>query len=167
MEEDFCDMTLACEDKCIKTHKLIIFSQSPVLRDIQKSTHNQHPFIYLRKVKYKDLQNLLTFIYQGEVNVAEEDLANFLEVAEELNIRGLAEGNMGGRDSRELDPSEFTFHEGVKCSCHKCEYKATTKSDLNRHIKLIHEGVQHPCDQCDYKATQTRLLCDHQLKYHN
>jgi len=24
MEEDFCDMTLACQDKQIKTHKLII-----------------------------------------------------------------------------------------------------------------------------------------------
>ena len=33
-------------------------------------------------------------MYQGEVDVAEEDLPAFLEVAEDLNIRGLSERNM-------------------------------------------------------------------------
>ena len=94
MEEDFCDMTLACQDKQIKTHKLIISSYSPVLRTILKSTQNPHPFIHLRSVEYKNLQNLLTFMYQGHVDVAEEDLPSFLEVAEDLNIRGLSERNM-------------------------------------------------------------------------
>ena len=31
MEKDFCDMTLACQDKQIKTHKLIVSSYSSVL----------------------------------------------------------------------------------------------------------------------------------------
>ena len=30
-------------------------------------------------------------MYQGEANVSEEDLNNFLEIAEDLNIRGLGE----------------------------------------------------------------------------
>ena len=30
MEYDFCDVTLSCEDKQIKTHKLIISSFSPI-----------------------------------------------------------------------------------------------------------------------------------------
>ena len=34
LEIDFCDVTLACEDKQIKTHKLIISSCSPILRNI-------------------------------------------------------------------------------------------------------------------------------------
>ena len=69
-ETDFCDVTLACEDKQIKTHKVIISTCSPVLRNILKLNQNPHPLIYLRRVKYKDLQNLLNFMYQGEVNVA-------------------------------------------------------------------------------------------------
>ena len=52
--DDFCDMTLACQDKQIKTHKLIISSYSPILRNILKLTPNPHPFIYLRRVKYKE-----------------------------------------------------------------------------------------------------------------
>ena len=104
VKEDFCDMTLACQDKQVKAHKLIISSYSPVLRHILNSTQN----IHLRSVKYKTLQNLLTFMYQGEVDVAKEDLNIFLEVAEDLNIRGLSEGNMEGCNSTESNPSHVT-----------------------------------------------------------
>ena len=93
IETDFCDVTLACEDKQIKTHKVILSACSPVLRNILKLNQNPHPLIYLRRVKYKNLLNLLNFMYQGEANVLEEDLSSFLDVAEDLNIRGLSEGN--------------------------------------------------------------------------
>ena len=63
IETDFCDVTLACEDKQIKTHKVIVSACSPVLRNILKLNQNPHPLIYLRKVKHKDLQNLLNFMY--------------------------------------------------------------------------------------------------------
>jgi len=103
IEEYLCDVTLACEDKSIKAHRLVISSFSPVLKNILKLNQNPHPLIYLRRVRYIDLQNLLNFMYQGEVNVAEEDLARFLEVSEDLNIKGLSERNMGNSDSREID----------------------------------------------------------------
>merc|ERR1712045_85170 len=45
--------------------------------------------IYLRGVSYSDLVSILDFIYNGEVNVAQEDLNSFLAVAEELQIKGL------------------------------------------------------------------------------
>ena len=35
-ENDFCDMTLACGDTLIQTHKVIISAMSPVLRNILK-----------------------------------------------------------------------------------------------------------------------------------
>ena len=34
--------------------------------------------------------------------------------------------------------------EGVKFPCSQCEYKATEKGKLLRHIKSIHEGVKFP-----------------------
>ena len=69
-DNDFCDVTLVCEDKQIKPHKLIISSFSPVLRNILKLNQAPHPLIYPRKVKYRNLQNLLTFMYEDEVFVA-------------------------------------------------------------------------------------------------
>ena len=51
-ENDLCDITLACEDRQIKTHKFVINAFSPVLRNSLKKHTNPHPLIYLRKVKY-------------------------------------------------------------------------------------------------------------------
>ena len=42
------------------------------------------------------------------MDVAKEDLNIFLEVAEDLNIRGLSEGNMEGCNSTESNPSHVT-----------------------------------------------------------
>merc|ERR1719510_1705110 len=64
-----------------------------------QTTNDAHkhpnPYIYLRGVSYSDLVSILDFIYNGEVNVAQEDLNSFLAVAEELQIKGLTnrEGN--------------------------------------------------------------------------
>ena len=33
-EQTFCDVTLACEEKQIQTHKLVISAYSPILRNI-------------------------------------------------------------------------------------------------------------------------------------
>ena len=57
-ENDLYDITLACDDRQIKTHKFVISAFSPVLRNILKLHQNRHPLIYLRKVKYVNLQNL-------------------------------------------------------------------------------------------------------------
>merc|ERR1719469_1467412 len=104
IENDFHDVTLACEDKQIQTHKIIISAFSPVLRNILKVNQNPHQLIYLRRVKFKDLQNLLNFMYQGEVVVAKEDLPSFLEVAEDLNIKGLCEVNNADYNSEVKNP---------------------------------------------------------------
>ena len=60
IEESFCDITLACQDKQLKTHRLVISSYSPVLRNILKSTQNPHPFIFLKRVIFLTQQGSQT-----------------------------------------------------------------------------------------------------------
>ncbi len=48
--------------------------------------------IYLNGVDYKVLNHILDYIYEGEVQLYQKDLNNFLEVAEKLKINGLIEG---------------------------------------------------------------------------
>ena len=46
-------------------------------------------------------------------------------------------------------------HEGVKYSCTDCEFKATLKQTLQRHLAVAHEGLcMFHCNQCAYKAAQ-------------
>ena len=40
-------------------------------------------------ITYNNLTSILDFIYNGEVNVAQEDLNSFLAIAEDLQIKGL------------------------------------------------------------------------------
>lgn len=47
--------------------------------------------IVLPGVEFTDLCALVTFMYSGEVNVYEHQLANMLSMADTLHIKGLAE----------------------------------------------------------------------------
>ena len=44
-----------------------------------------------------------------EVYVAEEDLPSFLEVAEDLNVKGLCENNKPNFDLNEEDPLQYSY----------------------------------------------------------
>ena len=124
MENEFHDVTLACEDKTIRTHRLIISSFSPVLRNILKLLQTPHPLIYLQKVKFKNLQSLLHFMYKGEVVVSEEDISGFFEVAEDLNVKGLSE-----RNTEDIQISRFN-QENIE-SLPKIKITSKNSSDNN------------------------------------
>ena len=47
----------------------------------------------MRGVKYKDLINILDFIYQGQVNIPQDNLEGFLSVAGDLQIKGMYKEN--------------------------------------------------------------------------
>jgi len=92
-DKDFFDVTLACDDEQIQAHKLILSACSPFFRNILRRNPHQHPLLYLKGVKFTDLQSVLNFMYHGEVNVAQEELNSFLAVAEELRVKGLTQNN--------------------------------------------------------------------------
>jgi len=92
-EKDFFDVTLACEDNQIQAHRVIISACSPFFRNVLRRNPHQHPLLYLKGVKYRDLLSILNFMYMGEVNVAQEELNSFLAVAEDLRVKGLTQNN--------------------------------------------------------------------------
>ena len=98
-EKDFFDVTLACEDSQMEAHKVILSACSPFFKNILRRNPHQHPLLYLKGVKSTELSNVLSFMYQGEVNVAQESLNTFLSVAEELQVKGLTQG--GGQQSQQ------------------------------------------------------------------
>jgi len=93
-DKDLFDVTLACDDEQIQSHKMILSACSPFFRNILRRNPHTHPLIYMKGVKYNDLQSVLNFMYHGEVNVAQEDLNSFLAVAEDLRVKGLTQNQM-------------------------------------------------------------------------
>jgi len=108
-EKDFFDVTLACDDDSqIQAHKVIIAACSPFFRNVLRKNSHQHPLLYLKGVKYKELVSVLNFMYMGEVNVAQDDLNSFLAVAEDLRVKGLTQGsnNGGGGERTKSEPKQ-------------------------------------------------------------
>eukprot|EP00092_Neocalanus_flemingeri_P019432 GFUD01021050.1.p1 GENE.GFUD01021050.1~~GFUD01021050.1.p1 ORF type:complete len:351 (-),score=69.41 GFUD01021050.1:374-1426(-) len=99
-DKDFFDVTLACDDEQIQAHKVILSACSPFFRNILRRNPHQNPLLYLKGVKYTDLQSVLNFMYHGEVNVAQEELNSFLAVAEDLRVKGLTQNQSGNQNSR-------------------------------------------------------------------
>jgi len=102
-DKDFFDVTLACDDEQIQAHKVILSACSPFFRTVLRRNPHAHPLLYLKGVKFSDLQSVLNFMYHGEVNVAQEELNSFLAVAEELRVKGLTQNQSGGGNTSKKD----------------------------------------------------------------
>lgn len=105
-DKDFFDITLACDDEQLQAHKVILGACSPFFRKVLRRNPHQHPLLYLKGIKYTDLQSVLDFMYHGEVNIAQEELNSFLSVAEDLRVKGLTQSQPmtenSSHDSQEL-----------------------------------------------------------------
>jgi len=101
------DVTLACEDgQQIEAHKVILAASSPFFKKILARNKHPHPLIFIRGVKSVDLLAIVDFLYFGETKVFQENLDNFLEIAEELQLEGLMQNS--GNDFRDFDSKVLT-----------------------------------------------------------
>ena len=87
-DNDFADVTLACEDKQMEAHKVILAKSSPFFENLLRRNNHNHPLIYMRGVKSDDLLAILDFLYCGDANVYQGNLDSFLAIAEELHLKG-------------------------------------------------------------------------------
>jgi len=98
---DFFDVTLSCENDQIQCHKLLLSACSPLFLQILQQNPHPHPLLYLKGVSFKHLLSVLDFMYDGEVNIDQEDLMPFMATAEELKVKGLTQ-SFYGTDSQEV-----------------------------------------------------------------
>ncbi|XP_046383041.1 protein tramtrack, alpha isoform-like isoform X3 [Ischnura elegans] len=88
--EHFADVTLACEARSIRCHKVVLSACSAYFESLLVSNPCQHPIVFMKDMRHRDLRALVDFMYRGEVNVSQEELASLLRAAEALQIRGLS-----------------------------------------------------------------------------
>ena len=92
---DFTDVTLACEDgQHVEAHKVICAASSPFFQKLLRRNKHPHPLIYMRGMKSDYLLAIVDFLYLGEANIFQENLDSFLAVAGELQLKGLT-GKIG------------------------------------------------------------------------
>jgi len=93
-EESLVDVTLSADGQFIRAHRVILSACSPYFRQLFKSSflNDKHPVIIMKDVDFDNLKSLVEYMYKGEANVPQHMLPSFIQTAESLQIRGLAEG---------------------------------------------------------------------------
>lgn len=122
--EDLVDVTLCCEGRKIRAHKILLSACSTYFKDVFKENPCQHPVIIFKNVKYEDLLAIIEFMYQGEVNVQQESLSSFLNTAEMLAVQGLTDTT----NPETLTVKENSTSETVTPSIRQPKHQADIKS---------------------------------------
>jgi len=104
--ELLCDVTLACGGQVFETHKLMLCVCSPYFRALLTARPDKHPIVYLKDVNPKHLEQLLSYMYRGEINVLQDDLGPLIETARGLQIKGLADAGGSGSDKSRQNSSK-------------------------------------------------------------
>ena len=86
------DVTLVSDDHHqVSAHKLVLSACSEYFKDIFRNNNklNVHPLLCLSGISSDDLKNIVDYIYNGEVQIFQEDLDRFLSIAQRLKLEGL------------------------------------------------------------------------------
>ena len=103
-EQEFFDVSLVSDDqKTMSAHKLVLSASSPYFRQILTHNKHSHPLLCLDGVSSGELQCVLDYIYQGEVQIYQEQLDKFLEVAQRFKLEGLNSAELPGDSDYSFD----------------------------------------------------------------
>ncbi|XP_061383583.1 protein tramtrack, beta isoform isoform X13 [Danaus plexippus] len=139
---DLVDVTLAAEGRLLQAHKLVLSVCSPYFQEMFKMNPTQHPIVFLKDVSHSALRDLLQFMYQGEVNVKQEELASFISTAEQLQVKGLT-GNQNEESSTPSKPKP-TSRPGPRSSQQRQSVMTKLETDLDSKPSSTPVAIKRP-----------------------
>ena len=87
----FADVTLVSDDeKQLKAHKVILSACSSFFRNMLISNPHVHPMIFMKGIKHKQLKALLQFMYCGEARIFDDQIDEFIAMAQDLKVKELS-----------------------------------------------------------------------------
>ena len=174
-KKDFFDVTLVSDDeRQIPAHKLVLSACSDFFKSILRNNSHSHPLLYLSGIHSTNLSLILDYIYQGEVQIYQEHLDSFLEVAQRLKIEGLKSVVKDG-DYEDLNKTDSSI------TAQDIETEVVEKEEVDSNMRWKNEpsvkdnyaaseaiqehlgredGVYY-CKVCNYKSTKKTHVTMH------
>jgi len=142
-EDDFYDVTLVGDDQQqISAHKVVLSASSEYFKNVLKQNKHQHPLLCLEGVNFDEIDNLLNYVYHGEVNINQDDLDRFLSLAQRLKLEGLTtDDNIGSESNQHL--YDYSYKEDPITETSESEMYALVpenKTKLTENSKIIVES---------------------------
>ena len=185
-ERNFTNVTLVCEeDQQVEAHKVILSSASPFFKNILLKKPHPHPLIYLKGLKIDELWAIVDFIYLGKTEVESVNIESFLQVANDLEVKGLQTRQEIGETPDGLvkmmssnDKEEKSVVEAEETNEHlDSEFSGVPNlflmeqsyGSLNGLTQPVEQATdrKYPCADCEYKANRPDHLRRHKLKIHS
>ena len=187
-EDDFYDVTLVSDDRQqVSAHKIVLSASSEYFRTILKSNKHSHPMVCLNGVNSLDLKNIIEYIYNGEIQIYQEQLDQFLSMAQRFQLEGLIQGkevNIGGEDENindgeeEFERKAFKENEKMNLLLHKPKsmkpqkifavesFNAENLEELDKDINSMFErvgaiGSKRRCLQCGKISSNSTHAREH------
>jgi hypothetical protein len=115
------------------------------LQALLSQQYDKHPIFILKDVKFQELRAMMDYMYRGEVNISQDQLAALLKAAESLQIKGLSDSRGGGGNNNSTNtPSQ------------------AHKSDVKQHIPVPPKVINSNTNYCPIdKFTNCRFSPTH------
>ena len=194
-DTDFADVILISDDKVkFSAHKVLLSSCSNIFNCILKETNNTNPLLYLGGISSINIGLILDYIYNGEVNLFQEQLDSFLESAQKLEIEGLI-GQKGMADETRYEnkvyqeeehafPADETKHlarmndseeviprrqyrRPTNSDASRIDVTTLTSEEIDKKKKELHQKIDGvwTCMVCDYTSTICTNIRKHVEKH--
>ncbi|OTF82937.1 BTB/POZ domain containing protein, partial [Euroglyphus maynei] len=94
-DEMLCDVTIICNGQAVKAHRIILAASSTYFKEIfHHIPFGFCPIVFLKNFTNEDLNDILEFVYKGELIVPIERIDSLIDSAKSLGISGLATLNV-------------------------------------------------------------------------
>ena len=195
-DEHLHDVTLVSDDQNQATaHKIILSASSEYFNNIFNKNKISNPFLCLEGLSLRDLNNILDYIYYGEIQIYQEDLDRFLSMAQRFKIKGLVGADevkkeensemlpdntfnsvdnpiqkIDTTDLTEIDEKLFENMEENSdrtWSCKICSKILPVRNNMKLHVETHVEGLSFPCNICGKVYRSRNVLRNHKaMKKH-
>ena len=121
---------------------------------LQSKNKSKDIILCLENISHEELNKMLDYVYNGEVNIEQDQLDRFLKIAQRFQLEGLISDEVG-----EL-PAEDTYSPEVNYSDEKHtlsktenldQSKKITQNSAKEHIKIVHNKNSNSIKYCHFK----------------
>ena len=139
-EKHLSDVTLVTSDEAlVDAHKVVLSATSKFFKNLFKKLRDQKPVIYLGTVTEKNLNYLMEYIYTGETQVIQQELDEFLKIAQNFQINGLHKDLEKTDKMQKKSETPPKFNPSVKNSF-------SLKPRIKTEVKLKEENLEKQVD---------------------
>ena len=156
-EREFFDVTLVSDDEeHISAHKVVLSASSEFFKSMLRKSNHANPLIYMNGIKSQELNQIMDYIYEGEVQIFQDNLENFLDIAQKLKIDGLTGGETKQEDFEGEEKSAYESEHLSKAEDYETsfeqmaevkEYQPRPGRTIERSVSLLSSDVIKTVDE--------------------